>query len=143
MYNIAIILAGGTGSRMGGETPKQFLPLDDGRSILEHSVDAFEQAPSIDEIAVVIHPDHLDTLQNLCQKNTWQKLSKIIPGGSERWQSSWHAILAYLELSPSLERGKSSARSDCRWPSVELPGVGLLFIQKLLQIRLCLDQRQH
>ena len=101
MYNIAIILAGGTGSRIGGETPKQFLPLDDGRSILEHSVDAFEQAPSIDEIAVVIHPDHLDALQKLCQKNTWQKLSKIIPGGSERWESSWHAILAYLDFSPS------------------------------------------
>ena len=101
MYNIAIILAGGTGSRIGGETPKQFLPLDDGRSILEHSVDAFEQAPSIDEIAVVIHPDHVDTLQKLCQKNTWQKLSKIIPGGSERWESSWHAILAYLDFSPS------------------------------------------
>ena len=105
MYNIAIILAGGTGSRIGGETPKQFLPLDDGRSILEHSVDAFEQAPSIDEIAVVIHPDHLDTLQKLCQKNTWQKLSKIIPGGSERWESSWHAILAYLDFSPSLRVG--------------------------------------
>ncbi len=105
MYNIAIILAGGTGSRIGGETPKQFLPLDDGRSILEHSVDAFEQAPSIDEIAVVIHPDHVDTLQKLCQKNTWQKLSKIIPGGSERWESSWHAILAYLDLSPSLRVG--------------------------------------
>ena len=104
MYNIAIILAGGTGSRIGGETPKQFLPLDDGRSILEHSVDAFEQAASIDEIAVVIHPDHLDTLQKLCRKNTWQKLSKIIPGGSERWESSWHAILAYLDLSPSERR---------------------------------------
>lgn len=112
MYNIAIILAGGTGSRVGGETPKQFLPLDDGRSILEHSVDAFEQAPSIDEIAVVIHPDHLDTLQKLCKKNSWLKLSKIIPGGSERWESSWHAILTYLDFSPSLrERG----------------GVGLLF----------------
>ena len=112
MYNIAIILAGGTGARVGGETPKQFLPLDDGRSILEHSVDAFEQAASIDEIAVVIHPDHVDTLQKLCQRNTWQKLSKIIPGGSERWESSWHAILAYLDLSPSLERRD---------------GVGLLF----------------
>ena len=112
MYNIAIILAGGTGARVGGETPKQFLPLDDGRSILEHSVDAFEQAASIDEIAVVIHPDHVDTLQKLCQRNTWQKLSKIIPGGSERWESSWHAILAYLDFSPSL-RGRG--------------GVGLLF----------------
>lgn len=108
MYNIAIILAGGTGTRVGGETPKQFLPLDDGRSILEHSVDAFEQAASIDEIAVVIHPDHVDTLQKLCQRNTWQKLSKIIPGGSERWESSWHAILAYLDETSSPVTGKPS-----------------------------------
>ena len=103
MYNIAVILAGGTGSRVGGEIPKQLLPLADGRSILEHSIDAFEASPSIDEIAVVMHPDHISTLQKLCQNNHWQKLTKIIPGGSERWESSWHAILTYLDFSSSLE----------------------------------------
>ena len=63
---------------MGGETPKQLLPLADGRSILEHSIDAFEASPSIDEIAVVMHPDHISSLQKLCQSNRWQKLTKII-----------------------------------------------------------------
>ncbi|MBQ8938627.1 MAG: DNA replication and repair protein RecF [Paludibacteraceae bacterium] len=37
----------------------------------------------------------------------------------------------YQRISPSLERVKSSARSDCRWPSVELPGVGLRYISQL------------
>jgi 2-C-methyl-D-erythritol 4-phosphate cytidylyltransferase len=105
MRNIAVILAGGIGSRVGGETPKQLLPLADGRSILEHSIDAFEASPSIDEIAVVMHPDHISSLQKLCQSNHWQKLTKIIPGGAERWESSYNAIKAFipsLTLSPPL-----------------------------------------
>ena len=97
MRHIAIILAGGMGSRVGGETPKQLLPLADGRSILEHSVDAFEQADCIDEIAVVMHPDWMEEAKALCERNNWSKVQKIIPGGSERWESSWHAILAYLD----------------------------------------------
>ncbi|MCR5423976.1 MAG: NTP transferase domain-containing protein [Bacteroidales bacterium] len=39
---IAAILAGGTGSRMGGECPKQFLPMA-GRKVIEWTVDAFER----------------------------------------------------------------------------------------------------
>lgn len=97
MKHIAIILAGGTGSRVGGKTPKQLLPLEDGRSILEHSVDAFEQAPSIDEIAIVMHPDFMEDAKRLCEQNTWRKVTQIIPGGDERWESSWHAILAYSD----------------------------------------------
>ena len=82
---------------MGGDKPKQLLPLADGRTILEHSVDAFEQAPSIDEIAIVMHPDYSAEVQGLCEQNDWQKVTKIIPGGSERWESSWHAIVAYMD----------------------------------------------
>ena len=65
MRNIAFILAGGTGSRVGGETPKQFLPLADGRSVLEHSVDAFEQCHYIHEIVVVMHPEWMVEAQAL------------------------------------------------------------------------------
>ena len=97
MKHVAIILAGGMGSRVGGETPKQLLPLADGRSILEHSIDAFEQADCIAEIAVVMHPDWMDEAKQLCERNNWAKVQKIIPGGSERWESSWHAILAYMD----------------------------------------------
>ena len=97
MRNIAIILAGGVGNRVGGDRPKQLLPLADGRTVLEHSVDAFEQAPSIDEIAIVMHPDYSAEVQRLCAQNDWQKVAKIIPGGAERWESSWHAIVAYME----------------------------------------------
>ena len=100
MRNIAVILAGGIGSRVGGKTPKQLLPLADGRSVLEHSIDAFEASPCIDEIAVVMHPDHISSLHKLCQANRWQKLTTIIPGGAERWESSYNAIKAFTSSFP-------------------------------------------
>ena len=95
MKHIAVILAGGTGSRVGGKTPKQLLPLQDGRSILEHAVDAFEQAECIDEIAIVMHPDFVAEAEALRAKNAWRKVTGVIAGGTERWESSWHAIEAF------------------------------------------------
>lgn len=95
--HIAVILAGGIGSRVGGTMPKQLLPLEDGRSVLEHSVDAFEEAGCIDEIAVVMHPEWMEKAKELCERNNWGKVTKIIPGGSERWESSWYALLAFSD----------------------------------------------
>ena len=95
MRHIAIILAGGSGSRLGGDRPKQLLPLSDGRSILEHSVDAFERASCIDEIAIVMHPDWINEAEGLCQANGWTKVKKVLAGGKERWESSWKAIEAF------------------------------------------------
>lgn len=95
MTNVAVILAGGMGTRVGGNTPKQLLPLSDGRSVLEHSVDAFEAASCIDEIVIVMHPEWIKEAEELCRRNAWQKVRQIIAGGSERWESSWHAIQAF------------------------------------------------
>lgn len=92
MTNIAIILAGGIGSRVGGKMPKQLLPLEDGRSILEHSVEAFEQAKCINEIGIVMHPDYIACAEEMLLRNGWQKVAFIIAGGSERWESSVNAI---------------------------------------------------
>ena len=95
--NIAVILAGGTGSRVGGKTPKQLLPLTEGRSILECAADAFEAAPCIDEICIVMHADWIAEAQRMCLQNGWQKVTKIIEGGHERWESSWKAIQAFSD----------------------------------------------
>lgn len=97
MRNIVFILAGGTGSRVGGETPKQFLPLADGRSILEHSVDAFEVSHYIDEIIIVMHPDWMEEAQTIVKNNAWTKVKGVISGGKERWESSWNGISMYLK----------------------------------------------
>ena len=92
MYNIAVILAGGIGARIGGNTPKQLLPLADGHSVLEHAVNAFEQSPHIDEVCIVMHPDYIMHAEQMLLANAWQKVRHIIPGGKERWESSVNAI---------------------------------------------------
>ena len=96
--NIAVVLAGGIGARVGGNLPKQLLPLADGKTILEHSVDAFEQAECIDEVCIVMHPDYICEAENMLEANNWTKVRHIIPGGKERWESSVNAIRKYQEV---------------------------------------------
>ena len=92
--NIAIILAGGVGSRLGDSTPKQFLEIA-GKTVIEHTVDAFERNENIDEIAIVIHPSFVQTVEETVRTNAWRKVKKILPGGAARHESSLAAILAY------------------------------------------------
>ena len=98
MINIAVILAGGIGARVGGNTPKQLLPLADGRSVLEHAVSAFEQSPHVHEVCIVMHPDYIAYAEQMLLANAWQKVHHIIPGGKERWESSVNAIRACSEV---------------------------------------------
>ena len=79
--------------------PKQLLPLQDGRSVLEHAVNAFEQSSCIDEVCIVMHPDYIVHAEQMLLANAWQKMRHIIPGGKERWESSVQAIrlLGYQE----------------------------------------------
>lgn len=92
--NIAVILAGGSGSRMGSELPKQFLKTA-GRTILEHTVYAFENHPLIDEIVIVVNPAWIHLAEQQQLKNNWTKLTKILNGGEQRSDSSLAAINAY------------------------------------------------
>jgi len=94
--NIAVILAGGTGSRMGSSVPKQFLPLG-GRTVIEFAIDAFDQHPAIDEVAVVVHPDWRKRMEEIVALRRWRKLTRVIDGGSERYMSSLNAIMAYID----------------------------------------------
>ena len=96
MKNIAVVLAGGTGSRMGASIPKQFLELD-GRAVIEYSVETFDQHPSIDEVAVVVHPDWRQEMESIAARNRWTKFTKLIDGGAERYMSSLNAIMAYID----------------------------------------------
>ena len=78
-FNIAVVLAGGSGQRFGAAFPKQFLPLA-GRTVIEYSVEAFEQCDDIDEIAVVMHPDYLAQMQAIIDKNGWKKGEEVVAG---------------------------------------------------------------
>lgn len=94
MKNIAIILAGGTGQRLGDSIPKQFLKVA-GKKVIEHTLDVFQNHPQIDEIAVVSHPHHIHEVETLLINNHYTKLKKILRGGKERYHSSLAAINAY------------------------------------------------
>ena len=92
--NIAVILAGGIGSRLGLSTPKQFLIVA-GIMVVEHTIDAFEHNHQINEIAVVSNPYYISDFENMILKNSWKKVKKILKGGAERYHSSLSAIKAY------------------------------------------------
>ena len=77
MKNIAIILAGGSGSRIGGDIPKQFQKVA-GRKIIEHTIDVFENCAEIDEICIVSKPDYITNVEDLVVKNQYKKVKKIL-----------------------------------------------------------------
>jgi len=97
MRNIAVILAGGTGSRVGGELPKQFVKIA-GMPIIAYSVEAFEKHSGIDEIAVVIHPSYMEVWNSIAKKYNWKKVKKILKGGAQRSDSTLAALQAYTNI---------------------------------------------
>ena len=93
--NIAIILAGGNGLRMGMELPKQFIKVA-GKAVLEHTVQTFQKHSLIDEIVIVTHQSFIYLVEDLVLANHWPKVKKILNGGKERYDSSLSAINACL-----------------------------------------------
>ena len=89
--NIAVILAGGSGSRFGNHIPKQFLKVNN-KSILEYSIEAFEHHPLIDEIILVIRNDYIPLVKDIINQNGYLKITHIVSGGKERYESSLSAI---------------------------------------------------
>lgn len=92
--NIAVVLAGGSGRRMGTNVPKQYLEIR-GRMVIEYAIDAFDRNEKIDEVAVVVSADNVDTMKEIADNNSWKKLAHILVGGKERYDSSLSAINAY------------------------------------------------
>lgn len=90
MRTVAVVLAGGSGLRLGGSTPKQ-LQLLAGRTLLEHCVAAFDTAPGIDEVLVVMPADLTETAAGLLG-DRYPKLSQVIAGGADRPGSTRRAI---------------------------------------------------
>ena len=96
MRMVAVVLAGGSGQRFGAEVPKQLLELD-GRTLLEHCVAAFDAAPGVDEVLVVMPPGRTADAKELLDGNDgrgYAKLAGIIEGGTTRPGSTRAAITA-------------------------------------------------
>jgi len=91
MRTVAVVLAGGSGERFGTPVPKQLLPLA-GRPMIEHSVAAFERAPAVDQILVVMAAGHAERVRALLGTGGYAKLSNVIDGGATRTGSTRCAI---------------------------------------------------
>ncbi len=84
--NIALIIAGGRGMRMGQEIPKQFLTVED-KPVIAYTMEAFQKHPDIDAIAVVCVEGWDSILSAYARQYGISKLRHIVPGG-ENGQAS-------------------------------------------------------
>lgn len=82
----AIILAGGVGSRVGADRPKQFVKVLD-KPILAYTIEIFEFHPEVDAIEVVCHKSWKEYLDNIIEKYGYKKVKWIAVGG-ETFQDS-------------------------------------------------------
>ena len=86
MKRYAIIVAGGSGTRMGTEIPKQFIPLR-GRPILMHTMEAFYDFDSSMELILVLPEDQFDYWNQLCAEVEWEIPFRLAAGGETRFHS--------------------------------------------------------
>lgn len=86
MNKYVIIVAGGKGLRMGGELPKQFIPVE-GRPVLMRTLDAFHSCDSSIEIILVLPRDHQPYWQELCREYQFAVPHRIADGGATRFHS--------------------------------------------------------
>lgn len=92
-FTSAVILAGGSSTRFGGDTPKQFLMLD-GKPVVVHSLIAFENSKYIHEIILVCRQGDEAYYQQLGKDYSISKLTKVVTGGSTRQESALNGLNA-------------------------------------------------
>ena len=92
MRTIAIIVAGGNGTRFGAKVPKQFLELG-GRPILMHTIEAFgENRDGSFDVIVTLPVEQMGLWRALCDKYAFAVPHRVVAGGETRWHSVKHAL---------------------------------------------------
>ncbi|HVU92999.1 MAG TPA: bifunctional cytidylyltransferase/SDR family oxidoreductase [Jatrophihabitans sp.] len=91
---VAVVLAGGTGSRVGLDRPKQLLKVA-GRTVIEHTVAALCDCPEIDEIVVMMASDYVAEAEELLLgRPHLPKVTRVLSGGGDRNESTRRALAA-------------------------------------------------
>ena len=91
-YCTAVVLAGGSGKRMGTKVHKQYLMLK-GYPVLYYSLKAFQDSSWIDEIVLVSGTGEEEYCQKeIVEKYGFSKVHKIVAGGAERYNSVWNGL---------------------------------------------------
>lgn len=86
-----VIMAAGSGSRMGGDLPKQFLELD-GKAILRHTIEVFVKACPDIHIVVVLSKDYFEYWKNYCIRHSFICRQSLVEGGITRFHSVKNAL---------------------------------------------------
>lgn len=91
MKNIAVIFAGGVGSRMGNSIPKQFLEWND-KAIIIQTIEVFERVEAIDGVILVCKNEWIDYCKGLIKKANLKKVLSVVAGGSTALDSQYNGI---------------------------------------------------
>lgn len=97
--NIAVIFAAGKGTRVGTEIPKQFLEIN-GKPILIHTVELFENHKMIDKIYIVVQKEYMEYVKKLKEYYNLKKIVGIIEGGNSAQESIYNGIKKAEEENP-------------------------------------------
>lgn len=87
-----IIPASGSGTRFGGNIPKQFMKIE-GKEILAHAISTFHQIRSIDEIIIATKQEYFEKIKLIIRKNKFFKVKRIVEGGKLRQDSVYRALM--------------------------------------------------
>ena len=94
--NVAIVVAAGKGTRLGGDRPKQFLELG-GVPVIIHTLRQFERSKQINEVITVLPAEDTAGFQSLAQNFELTKVARVVTGGATRAQSVRHGLNAITE----------------------------------------------
>ncbi|TXS55134.1 bifunctional cytidylyltransferase/SDR family oxidoreductase [Streptomyces sp. t39] len=92
----AVLLAGGTGQRVGLAIPKQLLKIA-GKAVIEHTLAIFEHADSVDDVLVMMAPGYVPDVERMVAKAGLSKVARVIEGGATRSETTERAIAALSE----------------------------------------------
>lgn len=93
MSNRAIIIAGGVGSRMGHDIPKQFIEVE-GKPVLMYTLESFQNHPLVDSIVLVCIDGWQEDVRSWCAESGITKLSKIVTGGASGQESIRNGVFS-------------------------------------------------
>jgi len=96
---IALLTAGGVGTRMGQDVPKQFLHILD-KPVIVYTMERFQSCPLIDGIVVVTLPHWIAFVDAYAKQFGITKLQSVVPGGATGHESIYNGIVAIAEKHP-------------------------------------------
>jgi len=94
--NVAIIVAAGSGSRIGSDKPKQFLEIH-GKPIIIHTLERFASCDAVDGIVLVLPSDDVESFWETANRFSIKKITKIVAGGNTRAESVRNGLIAVSE----------------------------------------------